>query len=633
MNEPRLSDVVNVGEWRLRNRFVSTAHGTGAVIHGAPSADDVRYWEGVARGGAALVVLGGGALGPTGIRQANRTEVWRTDAVPAMRHRARAISEQGAVPILQLTDLGRETLGSETFYATRSSSNRRSPREAVAPLPMTDSDLEDLVASYLRAGRNARAAEHAGVELHAAHGYLLGQMLSPHVAGSAARLGAMRDVARHIVNELRGMGLGVGIRLSVGDTADAGLDISMLGETLEELSDLLAYVNVTVGMRGFYVRDMSTEHPPLLDLIPGIREACPLPLIVSHAFREREDMQAAVAAGADLVGLARPLIADPQLPNLLLAGRDDEVRPCVSCNEDCRSFAPSLLCSVNPDLAPFGEATRPGPPQVIRASTTPARSVSIIGAGPGGLEAAISLRSAGHDATLHDANDHIGGALATAAAAPHRAGWRRLLDYYGNQLERLGVDVRLGHRVAGEEVADADAVILAGGSQEVPAPLGCLTISEALLAGPESFHGCPSVTVVDDGFGWWPSTNVIEMLLDAGVEQVTFASPSAGFWGGIPGESRVQLNGRLPGRGLRLLAATTLVTEASGLALRNSLGSDSWSLEGERVIVATERRPVPLVELPDGPSVHVIGDAVQPRKVAHAITEGRRVAELLGNSR
>jgi 2,4-dienoyl-CoA reductase (NADPH2) len=82
-----------------------------------------------------------------------------------------------------------------------------------------------------------------------------------------------------------------------------------------------------------------------------------------------------------------------------------------------------------------------------------------------------------------------------------------------------------------------------------------------------------------------------------------------------------------------LLAATTLVTEDGGLALHNSLGSDSWSLDGERVIVATERRSVPLIEVPDGPSVHVIGDAVQPRKAAHAITEGRRVAQLLATCR
>ncbi|GAF49517.1 oxidoreductase [Rhodococcus wratislaviensis] len=629
MNTRCLSDTVDLGEWRLRNRFAATAHGTGAVVHGAPSDHDIRYWEGVARGGAALIVLGGGALGPTGIRQANRTEVWRAEAVPAMRDRARAISRHGALPFLQLTDLGRETLGTETFYATRSSSDRRSPREAVSPVPMSDSDLEDLIASHLRAGRNALAAEHVGVELHAAHGYLLGQMLSPHVTGSAARLSVMRSVVRQIVNELRRMGLGVGIRLSVGDTSDSGLDISMLGETLDELSDLLTYVNVTVGMRGAYVRDMSTERPPLLDLIPLVREACPLPLIVSHAFRDREDMEDAVVAGADLVGLARPLIAEPQLPNLLLADREDDVRPCVSCNEDCRSFLPSLLCSVNPDLAPFGEAARPGSPWVIRPSTKPARSVSIIGAGPAGLEAAISLRSAGRDVTVYDARDHIGGALAMAASVPHRAGWRRLLDYYRNQLERLDVEVRLGQRVAGEDVAEADAVILAGGSEEAPAPPGCMNLTEALLAGPESFSNCPSVTVVDDGFGWWPSTNVVEMLFDAGVKQVTFASPSTSFWAGIPAESRVQLMSRLRGRGLRLLAATTFVNEVTGASLCNLLGAEFTPLDGEPVIVASERRSVPLIDVPSGPSVHVIGDAVQPRKVAHAITEGRRAAELL----
>lgn len=631
--ERSLSDVVEVGEWRLRNRFVSTAHGTGAVIHGAPSPEDVRYWEGVARGGAAMVVFGGGALRPEGIRQANRTEVWRTEAVSGMRERARAVSRHGAVPVLQLTDLGRETLGVESFYATRSSSDRRSPRESVAPLPMIDSDLHRVVASHVRAGRNAVESDHAGVELHAAHGYLLGQMLSPVVTGGAARLQLMRDVVREIAMELRNLGLTVGIRLSVGDTADAGLDVSVLGETVAGLTDLLAYVNVTVGMRGSYVRDMATGTPPLLDLVPDLRNACPVPLIVSQAFRTRREMEHAVSNGADLVGIARPIIADPRLPNLLLAGRDDDVRPCVSCNEDCRSFAPSLLCSVNPDLAPFGALVRPGAPHVARPTTAQPRSIRVIGAGPGGLEAAITLRAAGHDVILHEGNERIGGALLAASSVRHRGGWRRLLEYYDKQLERLRVDVRLAHHVSPADVADADAVILATGSEEAPAPQGCLSIREALAAGPESFTGCPSVTVIDDGFGWWPSTNVVEMLLDAGVERVTLASPAAGFWDAIPSESRIQLNARLRGRGLRLLAATTLQAGPDGLILQNSLGAESWSLEGEPVVVATERRSAPLIDVPLGPSVHVIGDAVQPRKAAHAITEGRRVAELLGGTR
>ncbi|MGH8241504.1 MAG: oxidoreductase, partial [Steroidobacteraceae bacterium] len=96
-----------------------------------------------------------------------------------------------------------------------------------------------------------------------------------------------------------------------------------------------------------------------------------------------------------------------------------------------------------------------------------------------------------------------------------------------------------------------------------------------------------------------------------------------------PTESRVQLMSRLRGRGLRLVASTTLVNDATDATLCNLLGSDLTPLDGEPVIVASERRSVPLIDVPSGPSIHVIGDAVQPRKVAHAITEGRRAAELL----
>src|SRR6185295_6234122 len=135
----------------------------------------------------------------------------------------------------------------------------------------------------------------------------------------------------------------IGIRLSVGDPHDAGLDLDALAELLGALHPAIGYVNLTVGMRTQYVRDMATERPPLLDDLARLRRATPLPLIVSQAFRERADMETALDAGADLIGLARGLIADPDLPRKLLTGHDRAVRPCVACNEDCRAFDPVLL--------------------------------------------------------------------------------------------------------------------------------------------------------------------------------------------------------------------------------------------------------------------------------------------------
>src|SRR5262249_6601822 len=157
--------------------------------------------------------------------------------------------------------------------------------------------------------------------------------------------------------------------------------------TLEGTAEL-DWINLTVGPRGEYVKDMGTERPPLLGTFAPVRAATRGPLLVSHAFRTREEIESALAEGADLVGMARPLIADPGLPRKLIERRDGEIRPCVSCNEDCRLFDPMLLCTVNPDLALPGETRRRAKPLVLQPGSGPGGDgrVVVVGAGPAGLE-------------------------------------------------------------------------------------------------------------------------------------------------------------------------------------------------------------------------------------------------------
>ncbi len=144
-------------------------------------------------------------------------------------------------------------------------------------------------------------------------------------------------------------------------------------------------MNLTVGVRTTYVKDMATEEPPLLGAIERLRPLVERPLLISQAFRRGDQIERALAAGADLVGIARPLIADPDFPAKLLSGREAKIRPCVSCNEDCRAFDPVLLCSVNPELAPPGMARRPAAPLVVqRGGTRRARAGRDRRRGPGG---------------------------------------------------------------------------------------------------------------------------------------------------------------------------------------------------------------------------------------------------------
>lgn len=627
---------------KLRNRFVATAHASGAVVDGMPTAGDAAYWQRLAAGGAAMAITGGSAVSVDAtIRRGNFTAGWRPEVRPALRRRAAAIRKGGALAIFQLIHLGRETLGAETYYSPLAPSAVRSPREPTAPRAMSDDELDSLIEAFAVSAANAFEAGFDGVELHAAHGYLLAQFLSPvanrrpgadALAERLAPLWRIVDAVRE-----RSAEAVIGIRLSVGDEHDAGLSESQLRELLGQLHPEIQYVNLTVGMRGAYVRDMGTERPPLLEPLPRLRALTDLPLLISQSFRDQAQMEQALAAGADLIGMARGLIADPDLPSKILSGRARAVRPCVACNEDCRAFDPVLLCSVNPELAPPGESLRPARPLQLRSGPSPqAGRVAIVGAGPAGLEAALTLgQRRERTVVVWERSESIGGSLSIAGAAPHRTGWLRLIDFYRAALEDAGVEFRLGQAATADDLVDFPSVVVATGAEEVrPDAVAedfAWTVSEAIQAGPERLAGVHALVVVDDGFGWWPSVNAVELAVAAGVQSVTIVSPGTGFATGIPAESRTQLSPRLRGPEITLRPFSSLVRAADGLVeVRSASTGEIVPLEADAAIVVGERRPRGYAELiRDASTMFVAGDAIVPRRVAHAIAEGRAVATAI----
>jgi len=639
----RLADPLDLKvDVRLRNRIVATAHGSGAIADGLPVAGDAEYWGRVAAGGAAMVITGGTVVSADStVRRGNFTEAWRPEVKPGLRRRADAIHEAGAVALVQLVHLGRETLGAERYYAPVAPSAVRSLREPTAPRALGDAELATLVQAHRVSAEHALETGFDGIELHAAHGYLLAQFLSP----VANRRPSARDAAGRaepvwrIVEAIRDAGPStlIGLRLSVGDAHDAGLDLEQLGELLALLPPSVDYVNLTVGMRGSYVRDMATGEPPLLADLAALRALTDRPLLVSQAFRTPDAMARALAAGADLVGVARALIADPDLPLKVLTGRAQDVRPCVACNEDCRTFEPTLLCTVNPDLAPPGQPSRPAEPLIVGArALARARRVGVVGAGPAGLECALTLARLGDcEVVVWERETNVGGALAVAGAAPRRHGWLSLLDYYRAGLRAAGVTLRVGVQATAQDLQGCDAVVVACGAEEVLPAVGdpgfASTSSEALSAGPERLRGTAHLVVVDDGFGWWPSVSAVELGVAAGVERITLVTPGVALAMGIPAESRTQLLPRLTGIRLDIRPLTSLAGFGDrSVALRPAGGGAAERVEADAVIVVGERRPrdwAPLVA--DLPGAIVIGDAIVPRRAAHAIAEGRAAARAL----
>jgi 2,4-dienoyl-CoA reductase (NADPH2) len=620
----RAAEPFRLGQLELRNRFVGTAHGRGILEDGLPLPEDAEYWRRRAAGGAAMLTVGGTVVAPESTwRRRITTEAWRPEAVAGMAARAEGIRAEGAVAACQLVHLGRETTGAEQWFHPVAPSSVRSPREPTRPRALSAGELDAVVEGFRVSAVNAAAAGFQVIELHAAHGYLLAQFLSEETNPYAEDRLAL--VAR-IVREVRSSApeVVVGIRLST-----EGLSPLMLAH-VGALGD---YVNLTVGVRTTYVRDMATEEPPLLAEVERLRQVVDGPLLISHGFRTPETIDAALGAGADLVGVARALIADPDMPRKLLSGRAAEVRPCVACNEDCRAFDPVLLCSVNPELGPPGADRRPAAPLVVRRAAQPAAGrVAIVGAGPAGLECALALAGR-REVVLFDAQERIGGQLAIAASAPNRRGWGALLDYYAHGL--AGVELQLGKAVGADDLADYDEVVIAIGAAEVlPALPGierALPSSQALAQGVSGRR----LLVVDDGFGWWPCASAVEVGVRAGFDAITVATPAAAFGSSLPPEGRVQLLGRLRGAPVDVRPFTTLTAlDERTAVLTNTLSGATNRLPADTVIVVGERVARGWDALvPSAGSVRVIGDALVPRKASHAISEGRAAADAILGAR
>lgn len=255
------------------------------------------------------------------LRQRYLTEAFRPEIRAALRRRALAITSEGAVAIAQLVHLGRETLGAGNNFAPVAASAVRSPREPVAPRAMSIDEIRRIIDAFRVSAANCAEAGFQGVELHAAHGYLIAQFLSSVTNTRDDDYGGDPDrrtaFLREIIDAVRAeIGhLPIGVRLSVEDHVEAGLDLGDLVAISHRVAATspFDYLNVTTGLRNSYVPGMATTTPPLLESVSRLRAATTAPLLVSQSFRTAADISWALELGADFVGMARPFIADPDL--------------------------------------------------------------------------------------------------------------------------------------------------------------------------------------------------------------------------------------------------------------------------------------------------------------------------------
>jgi N-methyl-L-proline demethylase len=558
---------------RLRNRVMSTAHEPAYGEDGMPKERYRLYHVEKAKGGVGLTMTAGSAVvSPDSPQAFGNLYAYKDEIIPWLRQMTDEIHAHGCAAMIQITHLGRRTgWNREEWLPLVAPSPLREPAHRAFPKEAEDWDIERIVDDYAAAAERVKAGGMDGVEIES-YGHLFDSFWSPatnlrtdEYGGSFENRMRFGTSVLTKIRERVGDDFIVGIRMAVDERMPKGLTRDDGLRILSYLTErkLIDFVNV---IRGHIETDVA-----LTEVIPihGMRSAPSLEfagevrartdLAVFHASKIDDVATArhAIREGLlDLVGMTRSHIADPYIVSKIAAGREAEIRPCVGATYclDRIYEAGEALCIHN--AATGREATMPHviPPASGR------RRIVIVGAGPGGLEAARVSGERGHDVIVLEAMPQAGGQIRLAVRNPRRKDLIGIVDWRVSELDRLGVELRCD-TFADEATVTAlepDVVIIATGGQPQLTPLDegidLVTSSWDILSG--SAKPAPRVLLFDDN-GAHPGMSAAEIIVNAGseLELVTperFFAPEVGGLNHVPyaralqrAEARVTINSRL----------------------------------------------------------------------------------------
>jgi 2,4-dienoyl-CoA reductase-like NADH-dependent reductase (Old Yellow Enzyme family)/thioredoxin reductase len=656
----RLFEPLTIANFTIRNRIVNTTHGTALG-----EARDLRYLRERARGGAGFMGLHGSqgvfnyAVGPV---PESRTPDWDqklpspvTDdgiafyddvAIPYMRKRAEVVHAEGAKCFAQVYHLGAASHG-QRIHPPIGPSAVPDPYDALVPHPVTEDEIEDIIVAFAHGIRRVRDAGLDAAEIHGAHGYLVNEFLSPYFNHRTDRWGGSREnrlrFLRTILRRAREMvgDFPIGLRIGVdGDGHNRGVTVDELVAIARELDGEVAYVSISGGnYSGFgdgyelaYVSPWYREPGFNVPAAAAVKAAVTMPVLVTGRIADAAVAEGILADGAaDMVGMVRALIADPELPNKVRRGRADEVRMCLGLSE-CHYIGPHrtpVTCAVNASAAREAEME-------LTPATDP-KTVVVVGAGPAGMEAARVARLRGHTVYLCDAHREVGGTPRLLAQDPNRRNLKDHAVFFTSLFGRLGVQLMLGQTITADELADfaPDAVVVAaGGTPFIPAVpgIGEANVVTALDVITERRATGPRAVVVGGLDNHLAGGTVAELLADRGVE-VEYISEHVDFVSGAEDGTRLALLHRLMVKGVTVTRCAKLVGVADGGAeIEQTFTRERRLLPATSVVLACGLVPHDaLARQLAGriKEIHVIGDALAPRRIMHATLEGARIGQAI----
>ena len=650
---------ITIGKVEIKNRVLRTAHGTSLA---KPDINDefIAYHLERARGGCGLSILE--AASPHHSSKLDM-RLFGDAIVPGYQRMMAAIRPHGMKVFQQLWHGGAIYPG---FSGIPWAVSTVPSHTGIVGQPMTDGQIGELIESFAQAALNCQEGGIDGVEVHAAHGYIFHQFLTPAYNTRTDRWGGdFEGRSRFLMEVMRAIraavdpGFAVGVRLSESE-APGGITIEDNHRLLDMLQaeNLIDFADCSLGdyysidaIVGPMPRDTGYE----LKSSGRVLEKARVPRIVAGRFRTLEEVDQVLRDGVcDMVSMVRAQIADPFLVAKTQAGHPEQVRPCLGCNQGCSGSQireGRIGCTVNPSVSYEDSLSE----TLIAPSANP-RKVMVIGGGPAGMEAARVARLQGHDVTLLEASPQLGGQVRVAGMVPRLAGLADVIVWQEQELYRLGVDVRLGTYAEADDVraAGADVVIVATGAwprmdgfvhgnpgapaRGVDQPHVVSSID--LITDPRRALG--RTALVMDSAGGYEAIAVCEYLIEKGVAVTLVCmhgnmTPYAQTYGRDgPAVERMMRSGNFS---LMLRQQIYEIgPDSCTVGLVHMPGNAMTQVPADTVVLVSPNEPMrglydelrDAAGAGDGPELYLVGDAFSPRDVQYGIAEAHRVARALG---
>ena len=674
---PHLLAPLDLGYLRLRNRILMGSMHTGLEDKAEDYPRLAAYFAERARGGTGLIVTGGiapnraGWVAPFAGKLTRREEVARHQLV------TRAVHAEGGHICMQILHTGRYGYHPLAVAPSR----LRSPISPFTPWALSARGVERQISAFVRCARLAREAGYDGVEIMGSEGYLINQFIAARTNHRDDEWGGVyENRIRFAVEIVRRTRAALGpdfiliYRLSMLDLVADGSNFDEVVKLAREIEAAGAtLINTGIGWHEARVPTIATMVPraAFAWVTERLRPHVRLPLITTNRINDPAVAEQVLAAGgADMVSMARPLLADPEFARKSAEGRADEINTCIACNQACLDHVfenKPATCLVNPRAA--RETEFDYSPAAKR------RRIAVVGAGPAGLACATIAAERGHEVVLFERAAEIGGQFNMAKRIPGKEEFHETLRYFGRQIELHGVDLRLDTHANADELAQRfDVVVLATGVTPRRPPIAgiehpkVLSYVDVLLRGAPVGRKVALVGAGGIGFdvaeflghaeGDSPSLDIDAFLAEWGVDRspaargglVPARAPRADHAHGAreiyllqrkvskPGEGLGKTTGwihraTLKRRGVHMFGGVTYERiDDAGLHITN--GNESRVLAVDNVVICAGQEPLRELEAPlreRGIEVHLIGgaDVAAELDAKRAIDQGARLAAAL----